>query len=47
MPEKITKKYYSYCSLMKCFFLYLLRNSTGEICVWVKELSDDLNTKLT
>lgn len=26
---------------MKCFFLYLPRNSTGEICVWVKELSND------
>ena len=43
--KKNTKQYYGLYSLVR-FVWYLLRNSTGEFCVWVKALSNDLSTGL-
>ena len=46
MPAKVYEKYYGFCSLMK-FLRYLLRNSTGVVCVWLGALGNGFSTEMT
>ena len=40
------KRYYQWLVVPHEFFLYVLNNSTGAACVWLKELSNNSSREL-